>query len=70
MGVKALHNGAEHCRDYLRVYKSHVLGLVAAASDVLTVGDTGRGMGGMLEGKIGRIEASQHGAALQGGEGC
>lgn len=59
MDVKALHDGAEHCGDYLRVYKMDVLSLVAAAADVLAVGNTGRGMGGMLEGKIGRAEASQ-----------
>lgn len=59
MGVKAFHDGAECGGDYLGVYKSNVLGLVAAASHVLAVGDTGRGMGGMLEGKIGRAEANQ-----------
>lgn len=66
MGVKALHNGGEHCGDNLRVYKSYVLGLVAAASDVFAVGDTGRDMGGTLEGKIERVEASQAQGCLAG----
>lgn len=66
MGVKAFHDGTEHSGDYLRIYKSDVQGLVAAASDVLAVGDTGRGMGGM----IGRAEPARHEAALQGGERC
>lgn len=64
--MKALHDGAEHRGDYLRVCRRDWPGLVAAASDVLAEGDTGRGWEGCWKGREEEQQPARHRADLQG----